>query len=127
VKKRDQGPTAAANGRRAGLCFLIAWALCASPSSVVSQQPTAQELPIYRQPQAPVEARIDDLLGRMTLVEKVHQLDLYSGAKDLVDIAAGGELVLEMGSHPNVTWGSRPEDEPPSMTPIRPRTATLTT
>jgi predicted alpha-1,2-mannosidase len=36
------------------------------------------------------------------------------------DIAAGGELVLEMGSHPNVTWGSRPEDAPPSMTPIQP-------
>jgi predicted alpha-1,2-mannosidase len=35
------------------------------------------------------------------------------------DIAAGGELVLEMGSHPNVTWGSRPEDAPPSMTPIQ--------
>jgi predicted alpha-1,2-mannosidase len=36
------------------------------------------------------------------------------------DIAAGGELVLEMGSHPNVTWGSLPEDAPPSMTPIQP-------
>jgi predicted alpha-1,2-mannosidase len=36
------------------------------------------------------------------------------------DIAAGGELVLEMGSHPNLTWGSHPEDAPPSMTPLRP-------
>jgi predicted alpha-1,2-mannosidase len=36
------------------------------------------------------------------------------------DIAGGGELVLEMGSHPNLTWGSRPEDAPPSMTPIQP-------
>jgi predicted alpha-1,2-mannosidase len=35
------------------------------------------------------------------------------------DIAAGGELVLEMGSQPNVTWGSRPEDAPPSMTPVQ--------
>jgi predicted alpha-1,2-mannosidase len=36
------------------------------------------------------------------------------------DITDGGELVLEMGNHPNVTWGSRPEDAPPSMTPIQP-------
>jgi putative alpha-1,2-mannosidase len=32
------------------------------------------------------------------------------------DIADGGTLVLEMGAHPNATWGSRPEDAPPSMT-----------
>lgn len=35
------------------------------------------------------------------------------------DIADGGTLVLEMGAHPNVTWGSRPEDAPPSMTPVQ--------
>jgi predicted alpha-1,2-mannosidase len=35
------------------------------------------------------------------------------------DIADGGTLVLEMGDHPNVVWGSRPEDAPPSMTPAR--------
>jgi beta-glucosidase len=40
----------------------------------------------YRQSNAPVEARIDDLLGRMTLEEKVRQLDLYSGSREgLVD------------------------------------------
>lgn len=33
------------------------------------------------------------------------------------DIADGGTLVIEMGDHPNVAWGSRPEDAPPSMTP----------
>jgi beta-glucosidase len=56
--------------------------------SVVSgraqQAPTAAGA-LYRQANAPVEARIDDLLGRMTLEEKVRQLDLYSGAKALVD------------------------------------------
>jgi putative alpha-1,2-mannosidase len=36
------------------------------------------------------------------------------------DIAAGGELVLEMGSQPNLTWGSHPVDAPPSMTPVQP-------
>jgi beta-glucosidase len=35
---------------------------------------------LYRQAGAPVERRVDDLLGRMTLAEKVRQLDMYSGA-----------------------------------------------
>jgi beta-glucosidase len=35
---------------------------------------------LYRQADAPVERRVDDLLGRMTVAEKVRQLDMYSGA-----------------------------------------------
>ncbi|WP_040951769.1 glycoside hydrolase family 3 protein [Gorillibacterium massiliense] len=34
---------------------------------------------LYRNPQAPVEERIADLLGRMTIKEKVRQLDQYFG------------------------------------------------
>ena len=30
-------------------------------------------------------------------------------------IQNGGELTLEMGPRPNKSWGSRPEDAPPSM------------
>ena len=49
----------------------------------------AQQAPgarcLYRQANAPVERRIDDLVSRMTLEEKVRQLDLYSGARALVD------------------------------------------
>ncbi|MGA8530225.1 MAG: glycoside hydrolase family 3 N-terminal domain-containing protein [Acidobacteriaceae bacterium] len=39
---------------------------------------------LYREASAPVEQRIDDLMRRMTLAEKVRQLDMYSGAKDLM-------------------------------------------
>jgi beta-glucosidase len=39
----------------------------------------------YRQSGAPIERRVEDLLGRMTLEEKVRQLDLYSGATAIVD------------------------------------------
>jgi len=46
--------------------------------------------PLYRNPQAPLERRIDDLLERMTINEKVRQLDLYAGAKTLVDIRLDG-------------------------------------
>lgn len=31
------------------------------------------------------------------------------------EIANGGTLVLEMGDHPNIAWGSDPQDAPPSM------------
>ena len=40
--------------------------------------------PLYRQQNVPVERRLDDLIGRMTIEEKVRQLDMYSGAAALV-------------------------------------------
>jgi beta-glucosidase len=40
----------------------------------------------YKQPGLPIEQRVDDLLRRMTLQEKVRQLDLYSGASALMDV-----------------------------------------
>lgn len=42
-------------------------------------------VPLYKQSGAPIEERVDDLVKRMTVEEKVRQLDLYSGAKALVD------------------------------------------
>jgi beta-glucosidase len=39
----------------------------------------------YKQRNFPIERRLDDLIGRMTLEEKVRQLDLYRGSVDLVD------------------------------------------
>jgi beta-glucosidase len=44
-----------------------------------------QEAPLYKQATAPLESRIDDLMRRMTLEEKVRQLDMYSGARYIVD------------------------------------------
>ena len=35
--------------------------------------------PIYKNPNAPTEQRVEDLLRRMTLEEKIRQLDLYAG------------------------------------------------
>jgi predicted alpha-1,2-mannosidase len=34
------------------------------------------------------------------------------------DLVKGGQLELVLGPEPNKNWGSRPEDAPPSMTPI---------
>ncbi len=33
--------------------------------------------PIYKNPAAPTESRINDLLGRMTLEEKLRQIDVW--------------------------------------------------
>ena len=55
--------------------------------SIAAQQagPVSQEPVLYRRTGTPIEQRIADLLPRMTLEEKVRQLDLYSGAASLVD------------------------------------------
>lgn len=45
---------------------------------------------LYKQPGVPTEQRVQDLLSRMTLEEKVRQLDLYSGATALVDVHTDG-------------------------------------
>jgi beta-glucosidase len=85
VKKRDQGCLSVAKGMRSRLFSMMVGVLGGSLMSAAAQQPATPALPIYRQLQAPIEARLDDLLRRMTLAEKVRQLDLYAGAKDLVD------------------------------------------
>jgi beta-glucosidase len=45
----------------------------------------AQDVPAYKNAALPVDQRIADLLGRMTLAEKVRQLDMYSGSESLID------------------------------------------
>ena len=41
--------------------------------------------PSYKNPNLDVDARVTDLLGRMTLEEKARQLDMYFGCEDLLD------------------------------------------
>ncbi|WP_254062356.1 glycoside hydrolase family 3 N-terminal domain-containing protein [Acidobacterium sp. S8] len=68
--------------------FFLFFGLISSVSLVFAQsQPSAipGQGAVYRQSNAPIEKRLDDLIGRMTLEEKVRQLDLYAGAKDIVD------------------------------------------
>ena len=69
------------------LSFIVEIALVASPAPARAQSATQAEnsKAVYKQANAPIERRIDDLLSRMTLEEKVRQLDLYSGATALVD------------------------------------------
>ncbi len=63
--------------------FACLFALFFSATQIKAQD--AKSLPLYKQANAPIESRIDDLMGRMTLAEKVRQLDMYAGAQALVD------------------------------------------
>jgi len=80
-----RGPHDSRAGRQA--VVITAWVLfyglfvCLRPVCACGQD---QGSPLYRRAGAPVEERIDDLMGRMTVAEKVRQLDMYSGAKDLM-------------------------------------------
>lgn len=60
-------------------------ALAALAAPALAQQPVSGDAsgPLYLHADAPIEARLDDLMSRMTLEEKARQLDLYSAAGTL--------------------------------------------
>src|SRR6266481_2751856 len=41
--------------------------------------------PAYKRADLPVDERVGDLLGRMTVEEKARQLDMYRGCQELLD------------------------------------------
>lgn len=66
-----------------GLCLLACFATAAT---------TKKDIPLYKDKSAPVEKRVDDLMGRMTLREKVLQLqNRGSGRLDEIDRIFNGE------------------------------------
>ncbi len=62
----------------------VAVVFTAAPLFAQAARRPAQKLPLYRDAHAPIEVRVDDLLGRMTLQEKVRQLDMYAGATSIM-------------------------------------------
>ena len=63
---------------------------CASPLLSQVSPPQQNALALYQQANAPIESRVSDLLSRMTLEEKVRQLDMYHGAKELMSAQLDG-------------------------------------
>jgi beta-glucosidase len=53
--------------------------------SVVGATFAQGTLPMYKNPVLTADQRVADLVGRMTLEEKVRQLDMYSGCESLID------------------------------------------
>jgi len=88
-----------------GLALVIG--VASARAQQASQSPGAQ--PLYKQSTAPIEQRVEDLLRRMTLEEKVRQLDLYAAAGTLEDKHTGKEHVaLDAGFLPDkaqAMWG----------------------
>jgi beta-glucosidase len=62
---------------------VIVFGLIASPGYTTSGQGT---LPLYKDPSKPIEKRVDDLVSRMTLEEKVSQMMNGARAIDRLDI-----------------------------------------
>lgn len=68
-----------------GLCLLA----CSATATAAT---TKKDTPLYKDKSAPVEKRVDDLMGRMTLREKVLQLqNRGSGRLDEIDRIFNGE------------------------------------
>src|SRR6202012_5923970 len=79
---------------------------CSRPAPAFAQE---QGSVLYRRADVPIEQRLDDLLGSMTLEEKVRQLDMYSGAtgimspgSDATHAAPGAVFVPEKAQQ---LWG----------------------
>jgi beta-glucosidase len=73
--------------------LLVVWLLIAVHPAIARTQnrvPTTESPALYKQPGVSIERRVEDLLSRMTLQEKVRQLDLYSGATTLMDAHTDG-------------------------------------
>jgi len=57
-------------------------------ATLLSLSVAQQQQPLYKDPAAPTEKRVDDLIGRMTLPEKISQLMSDSAAIDRLDVPA---------------------------------------
>src|SRR5580658_2009131 len=70
--------------------IVILFSACAT-TLTAQESPAQQSTPaLYQQANAPIESRVNDLLGRMTLEEKVRQLDMYHGTTELMSAQLDG-------------------------------------
>jgi beta-glucosidase len=74
----------------ASAAIVVLWTMGSTPNAPAQSKP---DPPLYKQAGAPIEKRIDDLLGRMTVEEKARQLDLYAAAAVLEDKHTGKDHV----------------------------------
>ncbi len=72
-------------GKRSGWRFLsdVVTSVLLLAISANAQNANPSQPP-YKQAGASIEQRVEDLLGRMTLEEKVRQLDMYSSAREIM-------------------------------------------
>ena len=56
-----------------------------------------KSIPLYKDAKAPIEKRIDDLISRMTLEEKILQLNQYTLGRNHISYFVGAGLFMESG------------------------------
>jgi beta-glucosidase len=82
----------------------------ASASVQRAETKVTARIPPYRQTNTPIERRVDDLLHRMTLEEKVQQLDMYSGATGFMsshtDDTHAGATAVFLPDKAEALWGN---------------------
>jgi len=96
------------------LLFSGAAAACASCAALAAAQTSLPPVPAnapYKQAGLPIEARVRDLLSRMTVEEKARQLDMYRGVSPSVedDAQQAADNIKAHGFRPEdaeKTWGS---------------------
>jgi len=109
---------------RRSLILLLA---CAAPVSVSAAPPPAapaEAKPLYKDASAPVDARVDDLLKRMTLEEKVAQLlTVWQEKTKMLDANKRIDIAKVAALYPDGLGGfSRPSDaDGPSSPRVVPR------
>ena len=60
-------------------------ALVFGPADVASASAKREKIPVYKDASAPVEKRVEDLLSRMTLEEKIMQMNQYTLGRNTVE------------------------------------------
>ncbi|HOO57206.1 MAG TPA: glycoside hydrolase family 3 C-terminal domain-containing protein [bacterium] len=94
-------------GLRNAYCILVAlftFVILAAPFCCVAQ---AEETPLYKDQNAPIDKRVEDLIGRMTLEEKIDMVsgDMKTGFNSLANERLGiPEFTMADGPH-GIRWG----------------------
>ncbi|NNU17029.1 beta-glucosidase [Parvularcula sp. ZS-1/3] len=95
-------------------------ALLLCSSLVVTLPAAAQETPVYKQEDAAIDARIDDLLGRMTLEEKIGQITtIWTQKTELMDEDGNFDPEKAAELYPNgIGHFARPNDRQNPANPL---------
>src|SRR5690349_16255118 len=104
--------------QRALRAGMLCGALCLG--SAAAQSPS----PLYKNPNAPLEERIQDLLARMTLEEKIAQITtVWTHKNDVLDAAGNFDAAKARKLYPNgIGQWARPSDRmgnPDASVPLR--------
>ncbi len=114
--------------RRPGLPRLLVSTVCALLWPLMSLAATAADAPrpLYKDPAAPLEKRVEDLLARMTLAEKIAQITcIWDRKKQILDAKGEFDLAKAKAGFPDgIGQVARPSDlkgsgDDPLQTPFR--------